>query len=662
MSVRDQVFIDIQTGGSPQAIKAMAGIAAGAAAAAAAIKKIVDVGKEVINAYKIQEQAEAKLNATLKATGFAAGKTTDELTNMASALQKVTTFGDEEILTGQNLLLTFRNIGENVFPRATQTMLDMSVALGQDLKSSAIQLGKALNDPKIGLTALQRVGITFTDQQKLMIHTMQDAGDIAGAQAVILKELENQFGGVAEAVGETATGAFEKLSNSISDYKEISGEKLAHTLHPFVKEINNMIGAVNEGNAAINDLARAQEAMATGADAGDLTDELATQLVMIEKAKKARELWGIAAQGNLDKQREILIQLVEQQKAYEENVKATREQVELTEKRKASEAALNEIIARRQEKVAGALEAEKTALNDFLSIAGDTQEAAAVRYQLAELERKEIENQITILRQAGEEHKGLDLLLAAQVEKVLEAKEAYEGWIEPIETIGITTKIIEHNLRGVGQEVSALNETITGTEEAIKEVEKATNEYGVTADDVFGGVQKLWNGIGDLSSAIATQQIADLEAYGEAQDWSANEIDAKKKDLLRQEAEREKGFNLFQAVVSTAAGIAKALPNPAMVAFASLTGAAQIAAIAAEPIPAAALGADFYTSGEQYLKVGDNYGGVEHVQVTPMSSQNVNGPSGSVFNLYFRDELIWSSMNEGLSNGFVRVEKKRLVN
>ncbi len=46
-------------------------------------------------------------------------------------------------------------------------------------------------------------------------------------------------------------------------------------------------------------------------------------------------------------------------------------------------------------------------------------------------------------------------------------------------------------------------------------------------------------------------------------------------------------------------------------------------------IPGAARGADFVTSGPGFLAVGDNPGGKEHVQITPLSSYNAYGPSSS---------------------------------
>ncbi|MES2155937.1 MAG: hypothetical protein V4510_12455, partial [bacterium] len=69
-----------------------------------------------------------------------------------------------------------------------------------------IKVGKALNDPTKGLTALSRVGILFTDQQKKQIKALQKSGDLLGAQKIILKELGTEFGGSFAAKGKTATG------------------------------------------------------------------------------------------------------------------------------------------------------------------------------------------------------------------------------------------------------------------------------------------------------------------------------------------------------------------------------------------------------------------------------------------------------------------------
>lgn len=201
-------------------------LAAGAAGIAAASGLMFGAIQNAMEA----EQVQAQLNAVLKSTGGVAGVTAEQVNALAAQYASVTKFGDEAIVSGQNILLTFTNIGQDVFPAATATMLDMSQALGQDLQSSAVMLGKALQDPIAGVTALRRVGVNFTDAQMEMIATMVEAGDVAGAQALILNELQTEFGGSAEAAGATFGGQIEILKNKLGDMLETIGMGLLPAL------------------------------------------------------------------------------------------------------------------------------------------------------------------------------------------------------------------------------------------------------------------------------------------------------------------------------------------------------------------------------------------------------------------------------------------------
>lgn len=176
----------------------------------------------------------AQTVAVLKSTHNASGETADAIADLAGSLSHLTTFSDDTIQAGENMLLTFTNIGKNVFPQATKTVLDMSQALGQDTKSSAIQLGKALNDPITGITALQRVGVTFTDSQKKLITSLVDSGNVAGAQKVILQELQREFGGSAVAAGKTLPGQLTILQQSFADVKQAIGDALLPILQQVV--------------------------------------------------------------------------------------------------------------------------------------------------------------------------------------------------------------------------------------------------------------------------------------------------------------------------------------------------------------------------------------------------------------------------------------------
>lgn len=226
------------------------GLAAGAIGGLGAV--LVSSTKDAMAAQEVQ----AQLAAVLKSTDGAAGVTAKAANKYADSLSKVTRFDDEAILSGENLLLTFTNIGAKVFPQATETMLDMSQALGQDLKTSALQLGKALNDPIRGVTALRRVGVQFTQAQEDQIKAMVAAGDVAGAQAVILQELQKEFGGAAKAAGGTFAGQLDILKTSLGNVKENIGGALLPVLTELAIKFGPSLIAAAEGfsNFAVNTL------------------------------------------------------------------------------------------------------------------------------------------------------------------------------------------------------------------------------------------------------------------------------------------------------------------------------------------------------------------------------------------------------------------------
>lgn len=199
-------------------------------------KKSLDVVKAAFGAFAIgatlrsitratakQEQALAQLDQGLKSTGNAAGFAKEELVGFAEELQKATTFGDEDIINAQANLLTFTNIAGEQFKRTTEAALNLSVRVGQDLKSSVIQLGKALNDPVANLGALSRSGIQFSKDQKEVIKALAESGRLAEAQTIILDELEKQYGGSARAARDTFGGAIEGLQNAFGDLLESKG-------------------------------------------------------------------------------------------------------------------------------------------------------------------------------------------------------------------------------------------------------------------------------------------------------------------------------------------------------------------------------------------------------------------------------------------------------
>jgi len=215
-----------------------------AVAVAAVATAAVGFAVSSVKAFQESEEVAAQTTAVLKSTAGVAGMTSEAVTALAGSLQRVTRFSDETVQSGENMLLTFTNIGQNIFPDATKVMLDMSQALGQDVKNSAIQLGKALNDPIAGVTALKKVGVTFTQQQQDQIKTLVNSNKTLDAQKVILQELQKEFGGSAEAAGNTFGGQIDRLNNQLGQAQETIGEYIVKAITPVTKKTLDWIDSM----------------------------------------------------------------------------------------------------------------------------------------------------------------------------------------------------------------------------------------------------------------------------------------------------------------------------------------------------------------------------------------------------------------------------------
>lgn len=165
----------------------------------------------------------AQTTAVLESTGSAANVTADEVSGLATELSNLSGVDDELIQRGENLLLTFKNIrnevgqGNRIFDRATQAALDLSIAGFGSIESTSKQLGKALNDPVKGMTALNRAGVTFSEDQKATVKRLVETNRTLDAQKLILREVESQVGGSAKAYGETLPGQLSRARNSFEE-------------------------------------------------------------------------------------------------------------------------------------------------------------------------------------------------------------------------------------------------------------------------------------------------------------------------------------------------------------------------------------------------------------------------------------------------------------
>jgi hypothetical protein len=189
---------------------------------------VVGFGKASVTAAQESAVATARLDQIFQSMGDSTGEASKAAQTYASALSAKTGVEDESIMAGQAQLATFGEVSSEsarmagIFDRATAAGADLAAAGFGSIDSNAVQLGKALQDPAKGMTALAKSGVTFTDAQKDQIKAMQESGDLLGAQKILLGAVETQVGGTAEATA-TSTG---KMSLKFGELQEQVGGKL----------------------------------------------------------------------------------------------------------------------------------------------------------------------------------------------------------------------------------------------------------------------------------------------------------------------------------------------------------------------------------------------------------------------------------------------------
>jgi len=239
-----------QAQGALKGFSSQLGKIALAVGAAFSVRAITNFAKESVAIAEAAATAQARLEAVAKATnvfGENTSQVTDRLAEFAKS-QEMRIAVDDKVIKGvQAQLLSFKQLSSSAdetggaFDRATVAAFDMASAGFGSAEGNATALGKALEDPIKGISALSRTGTIFTEQQKEQIKVLQESGDLVGAQELILAELESQYGGVAAATAD----ASDKLALSFDNIKENAGAALLPVFADLVEgliPVTEMIG------------------------------------------------------------------------------------------------------------------------------------------------------------------------------------------------------------------------------------------------------------------------------------------------------------------------------------------------------------------------------------------------------------------------------------
>jgi len=184
--------------------------------------------QQIATSFAEAESRFLKLEQTVKATGNAAGLTAEELRTMARDLALSTLESVEGSERAVAQLLTFKAVGKDAFGTVLNLAADLSALGFGSLESNVVRLGKALENPVIGIQALREAGVSFTDAQRQMITSLVESGQRAQAMGLILEAVTNQVGGAAQAAAQGLAGKYDTLSQRALELSEALG-KLAAT-------------------------------------------------------------------------------------------------------------------------------------------------------------------------------------------------------------------------------------------------------------------------------------------------------------------------------------------------------------------------------------------------------------------------------------------------
>jgi len=190
-----------------------------------------------------------KIEATIQATQGAAGLTSAEIGDMAKRLDEATLGSAEGFRNAAAKLLTFKSVSKDAFETTLKLAQDLAANGFGSLETNVVQLGKALENPKQGISALAEAGVTFTDQQKALITYLVETGKQAQAQGVILEAVAGQVSGVATAVGQGMSGAADLAGKRFTDFKELLGRGVLPVLTDMYNGIADLFGRMNDSGA-----------------------------------------------------------------------------------------------------------------------------------------------------------------------------------------------------------------------------------------------------------------------------------------------------------------------------------------------------------------------------------------------------------------------------
>jgi hypothetical protein len=230
------LLLKIKSTGEEALEKAGSALAAIGQVGAAAFGILAGAAAGAIHAYKESEEVVNSLNQTLINNGIYTKSLSDEYQKMAAALQKKSTYSDEDIMKAQTQLQLY--LGQTkITKELLQGTLDLAAAKKMDLTSAAEMVGKSIGT-ETNILARHGVYLTQGADQTQKFAQMTDL-------------LGRKFGGQAQAATQ-GLGALDQMKIAMGDILEVAGQRLAPVVVQLAQYITKMSVAIQNNRQFVD--------------------------------------------------------------------------------------------------------------------------------------------------------------------------------------------------------------------------------------------------------------------------------------------------------------------------------------------------------------------------------------------------------------------------
>lgn len=196
----------------------------------AAVSSVVAITRQAISDAEAERKGLVRLQAVIESTGRSGEITAGQIDEMAQSLEDLANQDKQAAMDAVAQIATYDEISSGLFGRILTASSNIAAAFNNDISSAVSNMGRVLQDPLTGMTRLQRQGIMISSEIQDQVKSLVEQNRLYDAQVLLLDEIDEKVGGVAEKMAEVATG-----------------ERLATMWGKFVGELGNTIAGGTTG-------------------------------------------------------------------------------------------------------------------------------------------------------------------------------------------------------------------------------------------------------------------------------------------------------------------------------------------------------------------------------------------------------------------------------